>query len=149
MQQNVIKHGAKHVSALILAQRNLNGFGYCAAQRTAGIGVFGQYFSSDLSRIGGRRNDVCAVGLHYGLAVRLLLAADFYHINVQFQAVEGACHGQRRSPLSRARLCGKRGQSLLLCVVGLRDRGIKLMRSGGIVSLKFVVDFSRSIQHSF
>jgi hypothetical protein len=68
--------------------------------------------------VGGAGIHLRAEILHDDAAVRLLLVADFDHIDFQVNVEEVAGHGQRAAPLARAGLSGQRLGSSLLIVEG-------------------------------
>ena len=75
-----------------------------------------------------------------------MLVADLYHVDLAVQAQIGAGHGERSAPLAGSGLGGDTLEALLLCVVRLCDGGVQLMGAGGVVALKFVVDFCRGLK---
>lgn len=86
---------------------------------------------------------------HYLAAERLLLIGHLDHVHIALKPEVCACHRKRRAPLTRSGLGGHAAQTLLLRVVRLRDRGIELVRTGGVVSLEFVVYLCRSSERLF
>ena len=149
VQQDVIEHGAEDVAAIGCRDRLFHRLGDRAAQRAARAGELGEDLPARLGRIGGRGNDVGAVGTDDLLAVWLLLGGHLDHVHVEVQPEECRRHGERRAPLPRARLGRNRRQPLLLCVVRLRRRGVELVRAGRVVALKFVVNFGGRVQQLF
>ena len=93
-----------------------------------------------------RRRHGGAVGSHDLPAEGLLLIADLDHEDLAVQIKVGAGHAQGRAPLAGAGLGGDALKALLLGVVCLRDGGIELMGTAGVVALEFVVDLRRSLE---
>ena len=78
-----------------------------------------------------------------------MLIRAFYHVYITVQTQVCTGHGQCRSPLSGSCLCSYAFQALFLGVISLCNSGIQFVASGSIISLKFVVNFCRSIQCFF
>ena len=96
-----------------------------------------------VARAGGHR---CSEGLHQRAPIGLLVVAHAHHVDLAFQAEERARHGQRRAPLPRARLRRQALGAFLLVVVGLRHRGVRLVRAGRAHAFVLVVNLRRRIQ---
>ena len=149
MQQNVVEHGTQNIAAAGRGCRALHRLGDGAAQRPARSRELLQDLSARLRRIGGRRDDVRAIGADDLFAVGFLLGGHLHHIHVEVQPVECRRHRKRRAPLPRARLGGDGREPLLFGIVRLRRRGIELVRAGRVVPLKFIVDLRGRVEQPF
>ncbi len=90
----------------------------CCALRAAGLG-----------HVRGRAVDGRAPGLHHRAAVRLLVVARADHPDLALEPEQLAGKRQRRSPLSGAGLGRELADPGLGVLVGLRDRGVRLVRT--------------------
>ena len=109
----------------------------------------GRYFAARRRCIRRRRHNFSPKRLHQHLAIGLLLRRDLDHVHSQVHLVKCAGHSKRRSPLPCARLRRQRGQALFLCIIHLRGGRIKLMGTGGVGTLKLVINFSGRAQLPF
>jgi hypothetical protein len=87
-------------------------------------------------------------GLDHRPAVGLLVVADPDHEDLALQLEQAAGQRQRRAPLPGPGLGGELSHALALVVVGLRDRGVRLVRAGGRDALVLVVDVGRGIERA-
>ncbi len=87
--------------------------------------------------------------LHHALAVRLLGAGDLDHVDGAFQAEHGTGERQRAPPLTGAGLGRQAADTGLLVVVGLRNRGVRLVRPGRGNPFVFVIDLGRRAERLF
>ena len=149
MQQHLIEHAPQNIPIARRRGRRLHRLGNGAAERAGRARVLRQNFASDRRGIGRRGGHARAVGAHDLAPERLLLIADLDHIHLAVQPQVRARHGQRRAPLTRAGLGGHALESLLLGVIRLCDGGVQLVRAGGVVALKFIVNFRRCLQLFF
>ncbi len=79
-----------------------------------------------------------AIGLHQRPPVGLLVVGDLDHVDFDFEAEQRAGEGERRAPLSRARLGRELRHALFLVVEGLGDGGVGFVAAGGADALVFV-----------
>ena len=87
-----------------------------------------------------------AVHPHHFPAEGLLLVRDLHHVDLAVQIEEGAGHREGGAPLAGAGLGGNALEALLFGVVGLGNGGVQLVRAGGVVPLKLVVDLGGGAQ---
>ena len=78
--------------------------------------------------------------------VRLLVVRHPDHADVDLEAEDPAREGERRAPLTGARLGREALDALLLVVVRLRDGGVRLVRAGRRDALVLVVDARRRLE---
>ena len=149
VQEHLVQHGAEHVAVAGVGDGDFDSFGNRAAERTGRAGEFGKNLAADLGFVGRRGRDVRAVGTHHFTAEGLLFVGNLNHENLAVETEVCAGHRESRAPLAGAGFGCDALQALLLCVVGLRDRGIQLVRAGGVVAFKFVVNLSRGLQLFF
>ena len=79
-------------------------------------------------------------------AVRLLVVRDLHHPHVDLEPEDAACECKRRAPLAGAGLGRQARDAFLLVVVGLRDRGVRLVRARGRDAFVLVVDARRRLE---
>ena len=84
--------------------------------------------------------------LHHRAPVGLLVVGGADHEDLALQAEEATGEGQRRAPLPGAGLGRQLADAGLRVLVGLRDRGVGLVRAGGRDALVLVVDPRRRIE---
>ena len=150
VQQHLIQHAAQHIAlGAFTFHRGLHGLGNGAAERTGGAGIFCQNFPAGLRSIGGRGGHVGVEHPHNRFSERFLLIRAFHHVHVAVQTEIAACLAQSGAPLTGAGFRGYTGQTLLLGVISLGYGGIQLVRPGGVVALKFVVNLCRGVQRFF
>ena len=150
MQKHLIEHAAKHVA--IRAARctcSLHRLGNSAAKAARGAGMLLQNLSAHSRGGRGRGSDVGTVGTHDLTAEGLLLIADLDHEDLAIKTKVRARHGECCAPLACTGFGGHAFQSLHLCIVRLRNRGIELMAAAGIVTFKLIVDMCGSVQLLF
>ena len=149
MEENLVEHGAQHVSVAFVGHCHFHCFGDGTAQASAVVRVFRQDLSAGFGPVGWRCKDLCAEGFHDILSKRFLVVGNLYHINLQVEAEIGACFGQRCSPLACAGFGSYALEAFLLGVVRLRYCGVELVASGRVVSFEFIVDLRRCVQRFF
>src|SRR6516165_8949668 len=86
--------------------------------------------------------------LHQRLAVRLLLEADFDHIDTHVETKHSARKGKCRAPLAGTGLGGEPRDASLFVVKGLGYRGVWFVAAGGAHPFVFVIDFGGGIERS-
>lgn len=79
VQKHVVEHRAENIAAVLRFDGRFHSLGNGAAERTARAGEFGEYLPARLGGIGRGGDHVCAVSLHYLLAVGFLLVRGLYH----------------------------------------------------------------------
>ena len=150
MQQYLIEHRAQYIAlGAVALNSGLNGFRDRTAQTAGGVRVLGQNLAANLGGRGRGRGNAAVKDAHDCLAEGLLLVGALDHEYVTGQIEVAARLAQRGAPLTGTGLGGHAGQTLLFSVVGLRDRRIELVRTGGIVALELVVDLCRGSQRLF
>src|ERR1035437_224309 len=87
-----------------------------------------EHTAAELGLIGRGGEDLGAPRLHECTPVRLLLVRDLDHVDHDLESEQTAGERERRSPLPGAGLRGQALDALLGVVVGLRDRGVGLVR---------------------
>ena len=102
-----------------------------------------QHLLADLGRHGRRGRDVGVERLHDVASKRLLLVRALHHEHVEIQSEVGGRLGERRAPLTRARLGGDAVEILRFRVVRLGDGRVQLVGAAGVVALELVVDLRR------
>src|SRR5581483_276583 len=100
------------------------------AERTRRARVLAEDLLPGLRRRRRRRTDLRAERLHEDPAIGLLLERRLDHEDQALQAEEAAGHRERGAPLAGAGLGGHTPDARLLVVVGLGDRGVRLVRAG-------------------
>ena len=108
--------------------------------------MVGEHLLADLGRVGRRRCDGRVEGLHDGATEGLLLVGALHHEDVQVDTIVVGRLGKRGAPLAGTRLGRDLVETLLLGVVGLRERRVELVRAGGVVALELVVDLRRRVE---
>ena len=149
VQQHLIEHAAEHVAVAGSRGGDLDSLADRAAERAGRAGVLGEDAPADLRLRGRARRHGRAVGAHHLAAEGLLLIRALDHVDFAVETQIGAGHRQSRAPLAGAGLGRDAAQPLLLGVVRLRDGGVELVRAGGVVALKLVVDLRRGLQLLF
>jgi hypothetical protein len=84
--------------------------------------------------------------LHHGAAVGLLVVRDLHHVDGALEAEHLAGQGDRGAPLPGAGLGGDAPGAGQLVVIGLRHRGVGLVRAGRRDPLVLEVDPGRRAQ---
>ena len=140
MQQHLVQDAAEHIAVTGRARRHLDRLADRAAEGAGRAGKLLEDPAAHRRGIARRRRDGRAIGAHDLSAERLLLVGALDHKHFQVESQIRARHAQRRAPLSRAGLGCDAGEPLLLGVIRLRDGGVQLMRTGGVVALKLIID---------
>ena len=121
----------------------LDGFGDGTPETPIRFGEIGQNLSSNFGRIRRRWRHARTIGAHDFATERLLFIAHFDHEDDAIEPEIGACHRQRRAPLTSARFGRHAFETLVFGIIRLRNRRIELVRTRCIVSLEFVIDVRR------
>ena len=149
VQQHLIEHAAEHVAVAGGRGGDLDGLADRAAERAGRAGVLGEDATADLRLRGRARRHGRAVGAHDLAAEGLLLIRALDHVDLAVEPEVGAGHRQGRAPLAGTGLGRDAAQPLLLGVERLRDGAVELVRAGGVVALKLVIDLCRGLQLLF
>ena len=149
VQQHLVQHGTENVAVTRLLHGGFHGFRNGAAEATRGAREFGVDLLADFGGHGRRRGDACTVGAHHFAAERLLFVGNLHHIDLAVQSEEGGGHGKCRAPLACTRFGGHALETLLLGVVGLRNGGVELVATAGVVAFELVVDVRRGAKRLF
>src|SRR5690606_30223964 len=119
------------------------------AERAVALGVLREQRAARIRVLARARDDGAAPDAHHRAPVRLLVVRNAHHVHLRFDTEDAAGEGERRSPLARARLRRDALHAFLLVVVRLRDRGVRLVRTGGRDAFVLVVDLRRRIERLF
>ena len=148
MQDDLVENAAQLVAAAVVGymQGLFHSLRDRGTKRAGGVGVVGQHLAPDLCRVRRGRRHVGAKGLHDVAAEGLLLVGAFDHEDLAVKAVVRGCLRKSGSPLASAGLSRDGAQALLCAVVGLCQRGVELVRAGGVVALELVEDLGGRAQ---
>ncbi len=146
MQQHVVEDAAQRIAGVVVLGRDLHRFADGDAQAAGAVGVLVENGPAGGGDRRGAGMDHCAPHLHHRLAVGLLVVGGAYLPHLAVETVEGTRIGEGAAPLAGARLRGQLAGTLLGVVVGLRDRGVRLVGAGGADPLVLVVDAGRRLE---
>ena len=146
VQKDLIEYGAEHIAVAGIRDCDFHCFGDRAAERTGRAGVLSEDLAAYICSVGRRRSDGSSVGAHDFAAERLLFVTHLDHEDFAVEVKIGTSHGQCCAPLAGTGLGGDAFEPLLLGVISLRDRGVELVASAGVVALELVVDVCRGLQ---
>ena len=147
VQQHVVEHRAERIFRVVARGCVLDGFGYREAEAAWALGVLGQRGAAGVRVGAGARDDLGAPRFHEDPPVRLLVVRHADHVDLALEVEHPRGEREGASPLSRASLGGEALGAFGLVVVGLRDRGVRLVATGGTHALPLVVDARGRPEH--
>ena len=145
----MVEYAPQGVFGILTLHGHFNRFTNGDAETPRAIGICGQDRTTGGGLRAGASNHPCAVGLHQGTAVGLLVVAHLHHIDEDLKAEEGAGERERRTPLASTSFGDNTLHTLLLVVVSLRNSGIWLVATSWANTLILVVDLGRGIEGPF
>ncbi len=143
VQQDMVEHAAERVAGRRIAAGHLDRLADRDAEAAGRVGVLGEHAPAGRRDVRRARMDRRPVRLHQHLAIRLLVVGGAHHPHLQVDAEQRAGEGQRAAPLACSGLGGQFRDALGGVVVGLRHRGVRLVRAGRAAALVLVVDPGR------
>ena len=144
VQQHMVEHRTQCIVGILARSGFFHGLGDGHAQRAGIVRVFRQHIAAGLRLHARAGEHLPAPGLHHGTAERFLVVAHAHHEDAHFQAEHLSGKRDRRTPLSRTGLGGETFDTGLLVVIGLRNGGVHLVRTGRRDAFVFVVDLGRA-----
>src|SRR6266481_8271015 len=144
MKQHVVENRPERIVGVGTRRRFLDRLRDSDSKRARRLWLEIQYPSSRTRLTTRTREYLGAPRFHHRAAIRLLLVADTYHVHANLDAKHLTGHRERTTPLTRAGLSCKTAYSGKIVVVGLRNGGIRLMRTGRAHAFILVVDARRS-----
>ena len=149
VQADVVQHRSQCILAVGRGDGQLDGLGDGAAQRALVVRVDGQQVFAGPRGHGGRSGNGRPEGLHDAPAVRFLLIADLHHINGAVNAELLGCIRKGTAPLPCTRLRRNIGNTLFFSIIGLGQRRIELVRTGGAYAFVLEIDVRRGAERCF
>ncbi len=146
VQQHVVEHAAERVVARLVLRRHLDRLADGDAEAARVVRRVGEDLSTRLGQAGGAAVHGRAERLHHRAPVGLAVVRRPHLPHLALEPVLRAGEGQGRAPLARARLGRQRPDAAARVVVGLRHRGVGLVRARGGDALVLVVDAGRRAQ---
>ena len=142
----MVEHAAQRILGPRMRNRVLNRFADGDPKAARAARVFCKPLASELCLIAGAGVHCGSVGLHQQAAIGLLVVADANHPDGALKPEKLASQRQRRAPLPRTGLRSKAASACELVVVGLRDRGVRLMAADRAGAFVLVINVSGRVQ---
>src|SRR5207237_5152268 len=147
VHEHVVEDGSKRILRVVARGGVFDGLRDREAEAPGTLWILGECGAARLC-VGARaRDDLGAPCLHEDPPVRLLVVRHANHVDLALEVEHPRGEREGAPPLPRAGLGGEAFGALGLVVVGLRDRGVRLMAAGWARALPLVVDVRGRSEH--
>ena len=142
----MVEHAAERIPHVFGGDRGLDRLGDRQTEAAGRIGVGGERVAAGLGEVRRARVHGGTPDLHHRLEVGLLVVAGPDLPHLALDAVLRSRERQRRAPLARAGLGGDLADPVGGVVVGLRHRGVRLVRPRRADALVLIEDLGRGVE---